>query len=371
MKKLLICSAVAAIFSANLQAEEQAKDNGKWVAGFVEYYVTDEAETGLPDFLDNGTGFGAEFGFKFTPQWATRLEVSNLNIDASPSDKSGTRIGVDALYFMPDDLFYTFGGLKFTEITNLNLMLNVGLGKHWDVGNDLKVITEIAAYQSLDSGNSNTHMGYKLGLAYTFGGPSVSSVPKDGDNDGVMDGRDKCLFTPAGTQVNASGCEQSLAAVQDQDQDGVADNQDRCAKTPMSDKVDANGCSLFTEEQYSINLKVLFANNSSNINNPDDSQFQEFADFMNRFPMTDTVIEGHTSAPGEDAYNMRLSQTRANEVRDLLINKYGISSSRLTAKGFGETQLLDTANTAQANMVNRRSIVTAKVTSREKVKVAR
>jgi OOP family OmpA-OmpF porin len=367
MKKLLICSAVAAIFSANLQAEEQAKDNGKWVAGFVEYYVTDEAETGLPDFLDNGTGFGAEFGFKFTPQWATRLEVSNLNIDASPSDKSGTRIGVDALYFMPDDLFYTFGGLKFTEISNLNLMLNVGLGKHWDVGNNLKVITEIAAYQSLDSGDSNTHVGYKLGLAYTFGGSSASAVPKDGDNDGVMDGRDKCLFTPAGTQVDTSGCEQSLAAVQDQDQDGVADKQDRCANTAMSDKVDANGCSLFTEEQYSINLKVLFANNSSTIRNPDNSQFQEFSDFMSRFPSTDAIVEGHSSAIGEYAYNMWLSQARADAVRTLLINEYGISEVRLTAKGFGESQLFDNSNSTAANMVNRRTVVTVKATTREKV----
>jgi OOP family OmpA-OmpF porin len=371
MKKLLICSAVAALFSANVQAEQQSKDNEKWVAGFVEYYVTDEAETGLPDFLDNGTGFGAEFGFKFTPEWAARLEVSHLNIDGSPSDQSGNRVGADVLYFMPDDLFYTFGGFKFTEISDTDFMANIGLGKHWDVGSSLKIITEIAAYQSLDDGDSNTHIGYKLGLAYVFGGSNASAVHNDGDNDGVMDGQDKCLFTPAGTPVDASGCELMTAVAEDQDQDGVMDMQDSCADTPMSDKVDSSGCSLFTEEQYSIDLKVLFANNSSKINNPDDSQFQEFTDFMNRFPSTDTVIEGHSSAPGEDAYNMRLSETRANEVRDLLINKYGVSSSRLTAKGFGETQLLDTANTAQADMINRRSIVTAKVTSREKVKVAR
>jgi OOP family OmpA-OmpF porin len=371
LNKILICSAVAAALSVNAQAEQHNKDNEKWIAGFVEYYSTDKAETGLPNFLDNGYGAGAEYGYKFAPVWAIRLEISRLDIGASPSDESGSRFGVDALYFMPNDLFYSFGGLKFTEINETDLMANVGLGKHWDLGNSLKIITEIAAYQSLDSGDSNTHVGYKLGLAYTFGGSSASAVLKDGDNDGIMDGQDKCLFTPAGTQVDASGCEQSLAAVQDQDQDGVADKQDRCANTAMSDKVDANGCSLFTEEQYSINLKVLFANNSSNINNPDDSQFQEFADFMNRFPMTDTVIEGHTSALGDDAYNMRLSQTRANEVRNLLINKYGISSSRLTAKGFGESQLLDTANTTEANMINRRSVVTTKVTSREKVKVAR
>jgi OOP family OmpA-OmpF porin len=366
MKKLLIGSAIAAIFSANVQAQEQTKDNEKWVAGFVEYYAT---ESDAPDFLDNGTGFGAEYGFKFTPAWATRLEVSHLSVDATPLDRSGIRVGVDLLYF--NDLFYTFGGLKFAEVSDVDFLFNYGLGKHWDISNSLKVITEVAVYQTLDDGDNNTHIGYKLGLAYSFGGSATSAVARDGDNDGVTDGQDKCVFTPAGTQVDATGCEMITAVAQDQDQDGVVDMQDRCADTPMSDKVDASGCSVFTEEQFTIDLKVLFANNSSKINNPNDSQFQEFADFMTRFPGTDTVIEGHSSAPGEDAYNMRLSQTRANEVRELLVNQYGISSSRLTAKGFGETQLLDTANTAQANMVNRRSIVTAKVTSRKKVKVAR
>jgi OOP family OmpA-OmpF porin len=135
----------------------------------------------------------------------------------------------------------------------------------------------------------------------------------------------------------------------------------------MSDKVDANGCSLFTEEQYSINLKVLFANNSSTIRNPDNSQFQEFSDFMSRFPSTDAVVEGHSSAIGEYAYNMWLSQARADAVRTLLINEYGISELRLTAKGFGESQLLDNSNSTEANMVNRRTVVTVKATTREEV----
>ncbi len=367
MKKLLICSAVAFALSANVQAEEHNKDNEKWVAGFVEYYSTDKAETGLPDFLDNGTGFGAEFGFKFTPEWAARLEVSHLNIDGSPSDQSGNRVGADVLYFMPDDLFYTFGGLKFTEISDVDLMANIGLGKHWDMGNSLKIITEIAAYQSLDDGDNNTHIGYKLGLAYVFGGSNASAIHNDGDNDGVMDGQDKCLFTPTGTPVDSTGCELMTAVAEDQDQDGVMDMQDSCADTPMSDKVDASGCSLFTEEQYSTNLEVLFANNSSTIRNPDNSQFQEFSDFMSRFPSTDAVVEGHSSALGEDAYNMRLSQARADAVRTLLINEYGISAVRLTTKGFGESQLLDNSNSAAASMANRRTVVTVKAIALEKV----
>ena len=393
MKKLLVLSAIAAALSANVQAQEQNKDNEKWVAGFVEYYSTDQSETGFPNYLDNGTGFGAEFGFKFSPEWAARLEVSHLNIDASPSDKSGNRVGVDALYFLPNDLLYVFGGAKITNIIDSELVGNVGLGKHWDLNDNLKIITEVAAYQIIDGGD--THMGYKLGLAYTFGGSTVSSLPKDSDNDGVLNNVDQCANTPAGTQVDNVGCAidadsdgvlnaidmcpdtpagtkvgaKGCSLVLDTDQDGILDEQDKCADTPMSDKVDANGCSVFVEEEVSTNIKVLFGNNSSVISNPDDAQFQEFADFMQRFPSTDTVIEGHASAPGNADYNMVVSQKRANAVRTLLIEKYGIKAERLTAVGFGETQLLDTSNTLKANKANRR--ITAKVSASKRVHVKR
>jgi OOP family OmpA-OmpF porin len=391
MKKLLLLSAVAAALSANVQA--QTKDSEKWVAGFIEYYSTDKSETGFPDYLDNGVGFGAEFGFKFSPEWATRLEVAHLNIDATPTDKSGNRVGVDALYFLPDDLMYVFGGVKITNFNDTDLMGNIGLGKHWDVGNDFKIITEVAAYQLIDGGD--THMGYKLGLAYTFGGSTVSTTSKDSDNDGVFDSIDQCANTPIGTRVDNVGCAldsdgdgvlndvdmcpdtpagtkvgaKGCSLILDTDQDGILDEQDQCADTPMTDKVDSNGCSVFTEEQVSIDIKVLFGNNSSVINNPDDAQFQEFADFMNRYPATDTLIEGHASAPGDADYNMMVSQKRAEAVRTLLINTYGIDNARIKAKGFGENQLLDTSNTAAANKVNRR--ITAKVTASKRMKVER
>jgi OOP family OmpA-OmpF porin len=337
-------------------------------------------------------------GINCAPQWAARIEVSHLSIDASPTDESGNRVGADALYFLPDDLFYVFGGLKITNITEADLMASMGLGKHWNVSNNIKIITEVAAYQNLDSGeDSNTHIGFKLGLAYTFGDSTATapSMPKDSDNDGVVDSRDQCLSTVAGTQVDAMGCTLDLdgdgvansqdncsntpAGTQvdmfgcnlmlDTDQDGVLDDVDQCADTPKSDRIDANGCSVFVEEEVSININVLFGNNSSVIGNANNAQFQEFADFMSRFPTTVAVIEGHASAPGNADYNMMISKKRAESVKTLLINKYGIDAARLTAEGFGETQLLDTANTAAANKTNRR--ITAKVSTSNTVNVER
>lgn len=449
MKKLLVVSAITAALSTGVFAQEQPKENDKWVAGFGEFYSGNDDS---PDFLGDGFGVGGEFGFKFTPEWAVRIEASYLELDVANEflDDDGTRVGVDLLYFFPDSNdFYLFGGLKRTQIADNDSMVNIGLGKHWtlgeswdlgqywdtakdwDLGNRLKVITEMAAYQTIASGSSETsdngdkHLSFKLGLAYAFGGSTTPSMPKDSDNDGVVDSQDQCANTPAGIAVDSMGCVLDLdgdgvinrldncpetpagtvvdsygckndldedgipnnidmcpntapgtqvgakgcSLVLDTDQDGVLDDVDNCADTPLTDKVDSKGCSVFTEEEVSINVKVLFANNSSVIGNSSASQFQEVADFMNRYPATDAVIEGHASAPGSDDYNLMLSQKRANAVRTLLIQKYGINSERLTAIGFGETQLLDTANTAKANQVNRRIVV--KVSTSTRVKVQR
>jgi OOP family OmpA-OmpF porin len=216
-------------------------------------------------------------------------------------------------------------------------------------------------------------MGYKLGLAYAFGASSTPVVSsRDSDKDGVTDNKDQCANTPYGTKVDVTGCAIAAAAITkiaDSDNDGVNDNEDKCADTPSTDIVDAKGCSVFIEEQVSVNIEVLFANNSSIVNNPSDSQFKEFADFMNRFPETDAVIEGHASASGPAAYNMMISEKRAKSVRSLLVENYGIDASRLTAKGFGESQLLDTSNTPAADRKNRRMVATISVS--EKVKLTK
>lgn len=443
MKKLLVLSAVAAALSANVQAQEQPKENDKWVAGFVEYY---SAENESASFIDDdqGAGVGVEFGYRFSEEMAVRFEASYMDMDVYNEflNEDSNRFGVDLMYFLPDDELYFFGGLKRVEIVNTDAMANIGIGKHWEpaknwdlgeyqeLGNRLKIITELAAYQTIASGNNatsdnnNTHVGFKLGLAYAFGGTNGPSMSKDSDNDGVVDSKDQCADTPAGiavdsmgcildldgdgvinrldncpdtpagTEVDSYGCKNDLdndgvannidmcpntapgvkvgakgcSLVLDTDQDGVLDDVDNCADTPLTDKVDAKGCSVFTEEEVSINVKVLFANNSSVIGNSDASQFQEVADFMNRYPGTDAVIEGHASAPGTDDYNLMLSQKRANAVRTLLIEKYGIKAERLIAIGFGETQLLDTANTAAANKANRRIVVKVATSTRVKVK---
>ncbi|MEZ4368853.1 MAG: OmpA family protein, partial [Kofleriaceae bacterium] len=64
-------------------------------------------------------------------------------------------------------------------------------------------------------------------------------------------------------------------------------------------------------------------------------------------------IEGHTDSQGKDADNLRLSQRRADAVRDYLIGK-GIDGDRMVAKGYGETIPIADNRTKGGREINRR-----------------
>ncbi|GAA0859860.1 hypothetical protein GCM10009114_34970 [Aliiglaciecola litoralis] len=414
---------IAAFASHAVVADEP--DYKQWVGGFIEVYKPDEDKFFDFTSYDAGMGLGLEYGFRHDENWGGRFEFSKISLenDANLVDDQAERFGFDAMYFLEEDLLYIFGGLKHLNMAQSGGMVNLGLGKHFNVGENLKLITEVTAYH--DFGQAYNDVSAKLGLAYAFGASSAPKAPGDADQDGVNDsldrcpntaigarvdsngcsvdldgdgvlnGVDQCPNTPKGTRVDATGCnwDKDMDGVAndidmcpdtpkgtvvgakgcsleiDSDQDGVLDVKDQCADTPLTDRVDAVGCSVFEEVEVRETLNVLFANNSDVIRNPNDPKFQEFADFMNRFPNTQTAIEGHASAPGKADYNMTLSLKRARAVRQLLIDKYGIDASRLTAEGFGETQLLDESNTAEAHKVNRR--IEARVTATKKEKVKR
>lgn len=64
-------------------------------------------------------------------------------------------------------------------------------------------------------------------------------------------------------------------------------------------------------------------------------------------------IEGHTDSVGGDAFNVHLSEQRANSVRDFL-GEQGVSLSSITAQGFGKAEPVATNDTAEGRQRNRR-----------------
>jgi OOP family OmpA-OmpF porin len=384
---------LAVISSTNAFAQDSSEPEYKnWFGLSGMYYNTDDSRPlDLTDggLYDDGRGVAFEYGFRFTQSWAARVEFTALDLDyAGGGDESGEMVGVDALYFMPNDAWFVFGGVKRQAVGESTTLGNIGIGKHWDIHEDVKLVTEIAAYH--DFGEDYNDYSVKVGIAIPFG-KGTPAAPKDSDNDGVVDSKDQCPMTPAGVRVDANGCsidddndgvlnnvdqcpntpagtkvDATGCAIKDSDNDGVVDSKDMCPDTPAGVKVDAKGCTVFDEETVEITLRVLFDNESAVVKMPNDPEISEFAEFMKQYPSTTAVIEGHTSAPGSEAYNMDLSKRRAANFKEVMVDMYGIEGSRLETIGYGETQLLDNGKNAEAHRVNRRISVTVKDT----VKVA-
>jgi len=107
-------------------------------------------------------------------------------------------------------------------------------------------------------------------------------------------------------------------------------------------------------ERICITLKIEFDVNKADIKPKYHNVIGKVADFMKKYPETTAVIEGHTDNRGSYEYNIKLSERRADAVRNYLIEKFGIAPERLSSKGYGYTKPIDTNKTAAGRQKNRR-----------------
>jgi outer membrane protein OmpA-like peptidoglycan-associated protein len=161
----------------------------------------------------------------------------------------------------------------------------------------------------------------------------------------------------------------------DNDGDGVPDVADgkkdasgfgECRDQPetKNDYADEDGCPdatpkrvRITQFQIEILEKVFFDYNKATIKPVSFSLLEEVATVIQQHPqLTKIRVEGHTDHHGDDAYNERLSQERADAVAAFLVSR-GIPMGRLEARGWGESHPLvpgAAGRTAEGRARNRR-----------------
>jgi outer membrane protein OmpA-like peptidoglycan-associated protein len=196
------------------------------------------------------------------------------------------------------------------------------------------------------------------GCAGTPYGALVDSrgCPLDTDGDGIYDGLDRCDRTAARTPVDSAGCPL------DTDGDGVHDGIDRCPDTPSDIRaVDARGCPrapthppLFRPGRTEpIVTGVAFELNSATLTVASHAILNRLADALLADEATRVEIGGYTDTSGDDAYNLALSERRAEAVQAYLIDR-GVASDRLVARGYGEARPIADNDTAEGRARNRR-----------------
>ena len=178
-----------------------------------------------------------------------------------------------------------------------------------------------------------------------------NGCPVDSDKDGVADYLDKCPNTPAGVAVDNTGCPL------DSDKDGVPDYLDKCPGTPAGVIVDKDGCPPPVEAAKLCKpavINIQFDNNKADIKPLYHDELKKLAEFLAEFLNATGAIEGHTDNVGSKENNMKLSQSRADSVRNYIIKNFGITPERLSAKGFGQTKPIAGNKTAAGKQKNRR-----------------
>lgn len=98
---------------------------------------------------------------------------------------------------------------------------------------------------------------------------------------------------------------------------------------------------------------VLFETGKSKLSPRAEQSVVKLADFLKKHSKRNILIEGHTDSVGSEAYNLNLSEKRADSVRSNLLAK-DISPERITSKGYGEQYPVATNSTKLGRQLNRR-----------------
>jgi OOP family OmpA-OmpF porin len=351
--------------------------------------------------IEDDLTYGLGLGYNFTENWGVEGNFNYVNTDSNADSSDGENVEaylyrLDALYhFMPEKKLVPYlaagvGAIRISgDIDNKGSdpLLNFGAGVKYFFTENLAVRGDI---REIITDDTNYNLIYTVGLTYLFGGeknaapapePAVSQPkapepvapqpkapepvappppppapepvtpkPADSDGDGVYDNMDKCPDTPKGVAVNNAGCPL------DSDGDGVYDYLDKCPDTPKGIKVDANGCPVPLKEKVSIELNVEFDFDSAKIRTIYNEHIQKVANFLKAYPDAEALIEGHTDSIGDEKYNQKLSEKRAQSVKDYIVSRFNVNPSRLKVKGYGESMPIADNKKKEGRQKNRRVV---------------
>ncbi len=171
----------------------------------------------------------------------------------------------------------------------------------------------------------------------------------DTDQDQILDKDDKCPDI-AGL-ARYQGC-----PIPDSDGDGINDEEDKCPA--VKGVIEKKGCPEEIEKEIVEKVeyaakRIQFKVNSAELLTESFKVLDDVAAILKSNPEIKVSIEGHTSSDGTYATNMKLSESRANKVKDYLESK-GIDAARLSAIGFGPDKPLNANKTMAEKVKNRR-----------------
>lgn len=99
---------------------------------------------------------------------------------------------------------------------------------------------------------------------------------------------------------------------------------------------------------------IFFDHNAATLRSESEAELERLHQLMTDYPTLEIEIGGHTDSDGSNDYNQKLSERRAKAVVDYLLKK-GVETTRMQAKGYGESEPIDSNDTDEGKQNNRRT----------------
>ncbi|HKO52885.1 MAG TPA: OmpA family protein [Polyangiaceae bacterium] len=183
-------------------------------------------------------------------------------------------------------------------------------------------------------------------------GPAPKGCPDpDPDHDGILLPCDQC---PKEVGVKPDGC-----PIRDKDGDGIFDDKDKCVDKPETKNgfEDEDGCPDNVPDavkKFSGVIEgIYFDKGKATVRAQSKTVLASAAKVLQTYPSINLEISGHTSSEGDAAVNQRLSQERADAVKQWLVDN-GVPPERLKTRGAGPDEPIADNKTAPGREKNRR-----------------
>jgi OOP family OmpA-OmpF porin len=183
------------------------------------------------------------------------------------------------------------------------------------------------------------------GMAYA---QTPQPVLQDGQGRAVLDGSGNCVLT-SGQILPECGPKVVPAAPASPARPAPEAPPAATAPTPTP----AAPAPSSVRQSVVIQADALFDFDKSVVRPDGKRAIDEALSKLNGVDMDMVIATGHTDSIGTAKYNQRLSERRANAVKEYLVSK-GIPASKVTTIGKGETQPVATNKTAEGRQKNRR-----------------
>ncbi len=212
-------------------------------------------------------------------------------------------------------------------------------------------------------------------------GVSPGGCPADTDKDGVLDRDDYCpreageapkgcpiidtdpdkdgVPLPCDTCPDEKGVKPDGCPIRDSDGDGIFDDKDKCPKEAETKNgfEDSDGCPDTIPEKIKkftgVVEGIFFDQGKATIRKQSAPVLDGAVKVLQEFPSISMEISGHTSSEGNKEFNDKLSQDRAEAVKQWLVDK-GVPSDRIKTRGAGPDEPIADNKTPAGRAKNRR-----------------